>query len=332
MMPTDRARAIGFDPALRSGEDIPFYISFFLENDDLSIKVCPIEAHAVYYRSVRPGTLSRPKLSYQFNVTERLEVVERIERLHPRKHWQRRAAKHMVRGQCRFINEYLLAYPEQHGRVLDDIHQRDLQSILYRRLNQGLGHTLVLAGVAPPSVHPEAVRVATQIRDAGAVVDVICAGPTPYVAQDKTLRAIWRPYVESILRVEPANVDPETWAWVNRYWQQGCEFIAKQLHKDDYRVLHSTADNPAGVLFAAYYKVAHPDTRWIAEYPASVDRPESAASGHGPDPALLAVLTRGLRKAGVALPEDGAPRAWAQQLCLALADETRAAAPRTAHR
>jgi hypothetical protein len=322
MMPTGRARAIGFDPALRSGEDIPFYISLFLAHDDLSINVCPIDAHAVYYRSVRPGTLSRPALSYQFNVTERLEVVERIERLHPTRHWQRRAAKHMVRGQCKFINEYLLAHPEQHGAVLDDIHNRDLQSIIYRRLNQGLGHTLVLAGLAPPSVHPEAIRVAEGIRDAGTVVDVICAGPATDRAQDKTLRAIWRPFVESIVRVEPADVDPDSWAWANRYWAQGGEFIGKQVHKADYRVVRSTADNPAGMLLAAYYKLAHPRTRWIAESPAGPDRSGAATDGPGPDPTLLAALTRGLRKAGVTLPEDGTPRAWAQQLSLALAEET----------
>ena len=327
MMPTERARAIGFDPALRSGEDIPFYISFFLEHDDLSIKVCPIDAHAVYYRSVRAGSLSRPELSYQFNVTERLEVIERIERLHPTRHWQRRAAKHMVRGQCKFINEFLLDRPEQHGAVLADIHDRDLQSILYRRLNQGLAHTLVLAGTAPPSVHPDAVRVAEGIRDAGTVVDVICAAPPPDGTQDKTLRAIWRPFVESILRVEPADVDPESWAWANRYWLQGSEFIGSQTHKDPYRVLHSTAGNsPAATLLAAWYKLAHPRTRWIAEYPKTPPVPAQAAIGHGPDPALLVALTRGLRRAGCALPEDGGPRAWAQQVCAALADEVRAPA------
>jgi hypothetical protein len=321
MMPTERARAIGFDPALRSGEDIPFYISFFLEHDDLSISVCPIDAHAVYYRSVRPGSLSRPHLSYQFSVTERLEVIERIERLHPQRHWQRRAAKHMVRGQCKFINEFLFAHPEQHATVLADIHNRDLQSIIYRRLNQGLAHTLVLAGLTPPSVHPAAVQVAENIRDAAAVVDVICAATGPGAAQDKTLRAIWRPFVESILRVEPADVDPESWAWANRYWRQGNEFIGRQTHKDPYRVLHSTADSPAASLLAAGYKLTHPGTRWIAEYPASLAEGTADTAGHGPDPALLVALTRGLRRAGCALPEDGGPRAWAQQLCAALADE-----------
>jgi poly(ribitol-phosphate) beta-N-acetylglucosaminyltransferase len=321
MMPTARARAIGFDPALRSGEDIPFYISFFLENDDLSIKVCPIDAHAVYYRSVRPGTLSRPALSYQFNVTERLEVVERIERLHPQRHWQRRAAKHMVRGQCKFINEFLLAHPEQHAAVLADIHNRDLQSILYRRLNQGLAHTLVLAGLAPPSVHPAAIRVAEGIRDAATVVDVICAAPLANAAQDKTLRAIWRPFVESILRVEPNDDGPASWASVNRYWTLGSEFIAHQTHKEPYREVRSTADNPAAALLAACIKLAHPKIRWVAEYPSSIEPVGGQTTGEGPDPALLVELARGLRRTGYGLPEDAGPAAWAQRMCAAFADE-----------
>jgi glycosyltransferase involved in cell wall biosynthesis len=323
LMPTQRARAIGFDPALRSGEDIPFYISFFLEHDDLSIKVCPIDAHAVYYRSVRPGTLSRPEMSYQFNVTERLEVVERIERLHPTRHWQRRAAKHMVRGQCKFINEYLLEHPDERPTVLADIRDRDLQSIVYRRLNHGLAHKLVLAHTAPPTAHDRAVAVVKEVRDSGDVVDVLCAAPTHGVRQDKALRAIWRPFVESIHRVEGAPVAPVTWAWTNKYWAEAVEFIDRQTHKPPYRVVHSTADSPATSILAAWYKLAHPSAVWVAEFPFEPAATTIPAPDHGPDPALLAALAAGLRSRGLPLPEDGDCWSWAAHLCVALADEVR---------
>jgi len=322
MMPTERARAIGFDPALASGEDIPFYISFFLEHDDLSINVCPIDAHAVYYRSVRPGTLSRPELSYQFNVTERLEVVERIERLHPTRHWQRRAAKHMVRGQCKFINEYLLEHPEERGAVLADIRKRDLQSIVYRRLNQGLAHKLVLAHTAPPTENERAVAVVNEVRDSGDVVDVLCAAPEAGARHNKALRAIWRPFVESIHRVEDAPVRPATWAWVNRYWTEGVEFIARQTHKEPYRVVHSTADSPATAILAAWYKLQHPATFWSAEFPFPHATADGAAD-HGPDPTLLNALVLGLRARGLSLPDGEDCWSWAARLCVDLADVVR---------
>jgi glycosyltransferase involved in cell wall biosynthesis len=323
MMPTERARAIGFDPALASGEDIPFYISFFLEHDDLSINVCPIDAHVVYYRCVRPGTLSRPQLSYQFHVTERLEVVERIERLHPTRHWQRRAAKHMVRGQCKFINEYLLEHPDERAAVLADIRNRDLQSIVYRRLNQGLAHKLVLAHSAPPTAHDRAVAVAKEVRDSGDVVDVVCAAPVEGIRQDKALRAIWRPYVESIHRVEDAPARPTTWAWANRYWAESVEFIQRQTHKPPYRVVHSTADSPATAICAAWYKLTHPEAVWVAEFPFAPFGPPVPTPDHGPEPVLLQVLARGLRTRGLTLPEDGDCWSWAAHLCVELAEEVR---------
>jgi hypothetical protein len=323
MMPTGRARAIGFDPALRSGEDIPFYISFFLSHDDLSIKVCPIEAHAVYYRSVRPGTLSRPELSYQFNVTERLEVVERIERLHPTRHWQRRAAKHMVRGQCKFINEFLLAHPEQRHAVLADIRERDLQSIVFRRLNQGLAHKLVLAHTAPPTVHDRAVAVVKEVRDSGDVVDVLCAAAIEGARQDKAMRAIWRPFVESIHRVDGAPVGATSWRWANKYWAEGVEFLARQTHKEPHRMVHSTADSPATAILAAWYKLMHPTTVWVAEFPFAPAGAVQAMPDHGPDPTLLQALARGLRDRGAPLPADGDCWSWATHLCVELADEVR---------
>jgi hypothetical protein len=325
MMPTERARAIGFDPALRSGEDIPFYISFFLEHDDLSIKVCPIDAHAVYYRSVRPGSLSRPELSYQFNVTERLEVVERIERLHPQRHWQRRAAKHMVRGQCAFINEYLVAHPEQRPAVLADIRARDLQSIIYRRLNRGLARTLVLADVAPPAMHPQAVALATRIREAGVVVDVVCAAHAAGMPQNPTLRAIWRPSIESILRVD-MGAAKGSWAAVNAYHARGTQFIAAQIEAKGrpYDVVQSTANSPAAALLAAWCKLTHPETRWVADFPSSAWETSHRGAEDRPDPAMLRRFAECLDAAGFVPRERQGTWAWARQLCCALADEIRA--------
>jgi hypothetical protein len=260
-------------------------------------------------------------MSYQFNVTERLEVVERIERLHPTRHWQRRAAKHMVRGQCKFINEYLLEHPDERHAVLADIRSRDLQSIVYRRLNQGLAHTLVLAHAAPPSADRRALAVARGVRDAGEVVDVLCAAPVEGAAQDRALRAIWRPFVESVHRVEGAPVQPATWAWTNRYWTEGAAFIARQTHKDPPRVVRSTADSPATAILAAWYKLAHPHTVWQAEFPFAPATALVPAPDHGPEPALLQALARGLRTRGLPLPEDGDCWSWATHLCVELADE-----------
>jgi hypothetical protein len=228
----------------------------------------------------------------------------------------------MVRGQCKFINEYLLEYPAERPAVLADIRARDLQSIVYRRLNQDLAHTLVLADVAPPTVHPQAVELAERVRDGGAVVDVVCAAHINGARQNSTLRAIWRPSVESILRVE-ARAPHGSWAWANAFYAQGAQFIAAQFEAKGrpYDVVYSTANSPATALLAAWYKLTHPQSRWVAEFPAAASEITSAADR--PDPALLRRFADCLDAAGFVPPEQQSSWAWARQLCCALADEIR---------
>lgn len=127
-LPTVLARAVGFDRDLRSAEDIAFYVAFFMRYP-LAIRFCPLEANAVYYRMLVPGSLSRQALSYEFNVTQRLDVIERLETLQPTQPWHRRALYHMTRGQMIPIQEFLRAHPDRRAEVLADVQARALTLI-----------------------------------------------------------------------------------------------------------------------------------------------------------------------------------------------------------
>lgn len=128
LLPTALARAIGFDPDLRSGEDIPFYLRFFMTHG-LAVRFVPLERHAVYYRTVVPGSLSRQAPSYDFNVTQRLDVIERLEAMRPTEDWHRVALRERTKSQTRAINRYLLLHPDQEVRVLCDIQDRGLTTV-----------------------------------------------------------------------------------------------------------------------------------------------------------------------------------------------------------
>lgn len=128
LMPTALARAVGFDPDLRSGEDIDFYVRFFMRYP-LHMQVVPLDAHAVYYRAVVPGSMSRQEPSYDFNVTQRLEVIERLEALRPTEGWHRQALAHLVKGQATSVNRFLRERPDRYPDILADINSRGLVSI-----------------------------------------------------------------------------------------------------------------------------------------------------------------------------------------------------------
>lgn len=128
LLPTALARAVGFDPHLRSGEDIVFYLRFFLRFP-LQMRCVPLDSHAVYYRAVVPGSLSRQPCSYDFNVTQRLDVIECLESLQPDEVWQRSAVRARTVAQTKRINEFLRSTPDQLPFVLRDICQRGLVTV-----------------------------------------------------------------------------------------------------------------------------------------------------------------------------------------------------------
>lgn len=128
LLPTALARSIGFDPQLRSGEDIVFYLRFFLRYP-LKLRFVPLDSHAIYYRSVVPGSLSRQAWSYDFNVTQRLDVLECIEALEPTETWQRSAIKARTAAQTRRMNEFLRVRPAELPGVLRDVCRRGLTTV-----------------------------------------------------------------------------------------------------------------------------------------------------------------------------------------------------------
>jgi hypothetical protein len=128
--------------------------------------------------------------------------------------------------------------------------------------------------------------------------------------------------VGSILRVE-ARAPHGSWAWAHAFHTQGSQFIATQTEAKDrpYDVVYSTANSPATALLAAWCKLTHPQTRWVAEFPAAAA--EIASAADRPDPVLLRRLTEYADAAGFVPPERQSSWAWARQLCCALADEIR---------
>lgn len=140
MLPTPLARAVGFDTDLRSGEDIVFYLRFFMTYP-LLLSFTPLAAHAVYYRAVVPGSLSRQAPSYDFNVTQRLDVIERLESLRPTEDWHRSGLRERTKAQARSINRFLRQRPDQRLRTLHDIRDRGLTSVPLDVMTAGLAYS-----------------------------------------------------------------------------------------------------------------------------------------------------------------------------------------------
>jgi glycosyltransferase involved in cell wall biosynthesis len=321
MMPTALARAVGFDSDLRSGEDIDFYMRFFTAFP-LLVRVTPIEAHAVYYRAVVPNSLSRQPESYDFNVTQRLDVIERIQGMHLVLAWERQGARRMINAQTSFINRFVRGHTHRHGDVLADIRRRGLASFPYGRLNAGIARDLVVLCAAPPYTDIGETGLVRRVHAAGVVVDVVSANLRRVRPADRSAQVVWREYVDTAYRIRTRPTLDGGWGSIAAFCRAGLDYIdEREQTKGRYRSIRSGSAFPGSHLLAALYKIRHPEVPWVAELS---DPPASARRTVGPDPdvdeELLTELRKGVAVQGHVLPEVEDPWALAELLPLALAD------------
>ncbi len=303
LLPTGPARYIGFDPDLRSGEDIAFYLKFFIAFP-FKVRLCPIEANAVYYRRVVPGSNSRKDPSYDFSVTQRLDVIERIEDLRPATKWQHRVVEYRTGSETGAVNDFLRANPSRHAGVLADIRRRGLVSIPYDRLNAGVARDLA---VLAPDLDSEPWN---RLSGLGVLVDLVQVDGTEAPAPPAQL-------VDTVHRIglDPAVRSREETLTVV---QDGMAFLTSQdAQKGRYARLYSGPGGNAQSLLAAWYKVRHPQVAWTAEFGL---HPGPASAARAPHSDLLDILADAVLGRGFVPPAHDDLHTWAVLVQCALAD------------
>jgi glycosyltransferase involved in cell wall biosynthesis len=323
MLPTALARSVGFDTALRSGEDIDFYMRFFTQFP-LLVRVTPIEAHAVYYRAVVPNSLSRQPESYDFNVTQRLDVIERIQGMRLVLAWEQRGARRMTNSQTTFINRFLRGHTHRHAEVLADIRRRGLTSFAYPRLNAGIAHDLVILCAAPPFAEISEIGLVRRVHEAGVVVDVVSANLRRVRPLDRSTQVIWREYIDTAFRIRTKPTLDGGWEPLAAFCRAGLEYIGeRERAKGRYHSVRSGTAFPGSHLLAALYKIRNPEVPWVAELsepPAGARRGAVRDGNPNVDHELLTELCKGVVAQGYCAPEIDDPWELAELLAFALAD------------
>jgi glycosyltransferase involved in cell wall biosynthesis len=323
LVPTALARTVAFDPSLRSGEDVVYWFDLFNRAPFL-FRVVDADSDAAYHRSIRAGSLSRQIASYDFSVSQRLEVVERLASREVRHPEAAMVRGYMIAAQINFLNGYLREALDEHRRAVEEIRERGLEPVMrYDVLNAGIARDLAVCYAFPPWADTSGSVAARRIRRRGVVVDVVSQSLRSRSKRDLTGWLIAQEFIGEHAELA-GKAGTFNWRPIERFVTAGIEQIADwEATKGRYRSVYSrTMWAPSNVL-AGLYKLRHPETTWIAEFS---DPQQWDSRGHRRStlarPGLLRdELVAGLAAAGVELGEEVNVAELVELLAYALADE-----------
>src|SRR5699024_3302099 len=193
-----------FNEELNNGEDVVLYAALITEYKPI-IKIN--QQAAVYYRYKGQGTLSRAKISFQFNVMDRINVIDALQDL--LKYEDDLDVRNLIidrmRSQALFINKYLDLNMDDYGRVTDLIKFKQDEFYPYQQVNKDLAKTLYISYCFPPFVDTSGVVMAIRINQGKQPVDVFFNYMTDVRGMDPSLEVIANPYIDTKYMINTAS-------------------------------------------------------------------------------------------------------------------------------
>lgn len=263
LFPSYMCERVKFDVALANGEDVVFW-SEVLARFNPTLTLCAPENEAIYYREVRPGSISRPGLSFQFNVLDRLEVIRRIYNLSER--YRSGILENKIFAASSFIVAYLREHPEDCNRVLRMVLDSCPDYTANKYINERLSKSLAVSFCFAPWVDTAGVVAAKRLFTAGRPFDVISDDMSKFRNKDDNLRKISHHLVGAHVELKSnttSTLDPVGAMEFARQASENAKILNKTRH---YERMYSRVMWPASHFAAAAIKASLPEIRWTAEF------------------------------------------------------------------
>ncbi len=260
VVPTSFLLNTQFDEELNNGEDVALYAEIVTVFKPI-VKINQKEA--IYYRYKGQGTLSRAKVTFQFNVLDRIHVIDAMQELlrYEDDLDVRNLLIDRMRSQALFINKYLVNNMDDYSKVTDLIRYKQDEFYPYQQVNKELSKTLYVSYCFPPFVDTSGVVMAKRINEKKQPVDVIYNDMTSVRGMDPSLEFIANPYIDSSHMINSVS------SFSNP--QHIKAFVEKALNRTDlnkYDEIYSRALWPGSHMAAFDLREAGNNLRWVAEF------------------------------------------------------------------
>ncbi|MDK1329069.1 glycosyltransferase [Arthrobacter sp. zg-Y1143] len=266
LIPTWMARKVPFNESLRSGEDVALYGEMFARYS-FQFSLLPALAGAKYFRLMRDSSVSRQEPSFDFLVTQRVDVISSLNQtLNECRAEALPLVKGFINSQASFIKRYYHAHPEDQSVIADILAQAGFRYFPWTNWFDVVSRLVIAYNFVPYS-DTGAMVMAKRIREEGQAVDVITHNMDNVRSKDATHNAIARPYVQYVGSVPgPANFAHS--GSIADFCKRGSHIVESWTRSKNrhYTEVYSRAMWPASHFLAALYKARHPHVRWVAEF------------------------------------------------------------------
>lgn len=271
MLPSKNVQQLKFDPQLKSGEDVSFFVEYMLKFNP-QFKLVENEDCA-YIRRITENSVSRQPMSFHFNVEQRLDVIKSLDVISTQYTGQLDGfVASKMKAQIGFIVRYLEAHPQDLDLVIAEIIQRKIHCFPYayfwEKLGKNKADQLIFSYCHPPFVDTSATIVGKRVQEFGLLSDVIANDMSGLRKVDPEMMFLNRHLIRDIQFLQTETSFGGWWP-IKAFAEQANLFVADQFYPQIYsRVLW-----PGSNFAAAQYKLRHRQTKWIAEFsdPAILD-------------------------------------------------------------
>lgn len=253
-----------FNEQLKSGEDTVFFTQMIV-NLRPKLTIIPLEDAAIYFREVRKDSVSRKADTYDFLITQRMDILKILEPMLDQV--QSKSLRRMIfskyNAQIVFMNKYLKNNKKDHPKILSEIKSSKLNHFNYSILNRDLAETLVLSYCFAPFNDTSATIVGKRILEKEEIMDVVSNNMNLIRSKDNSFKEILDPYLAETY-MSKSQPSFNNFYYISKYVDESYEFYSR--NQERYKNVYSRAMFPASHIPPLFIKISNPDVYWKAEF------------------------------------------------------------------
>lgn len=267
LAPTYMVKNTRYNSSLKSGEDV-LYWSELLNLFQPKVALVKDYETANYKRLIRDNSISRKAESYDFNVRQRLEVIQGLEKQLALSPNPKLSAfiQNKINAQAGFAKRYLSKFPAEYPQFVNDVQELNLHNRFVGDINHDFANTLVISYCYAPYIDTSGVVMSKCVHAMNKPVDLISNSMSKVRETDNELLKISNLYLGKHIELN-ASQSFANWKAIKQFSDLALDSV-HQLVKSRkvYDELYSRAMWPASHIAAAVIKMKYPQMKWVAEF------------------------------------------------------------------